>query len=162
MPSSRGVSSSLLQVIVLIRVICSTICTRSLIAVPSGTWDLFRSFNNASWCASDDNNRGNVEIYTGCFLNCSTTEYLLLLRVLINSAVSFSLSWFFLCGSLARVSFTFIFLSSASFRSFGWYTRPFQVNPLIFKTCLAPLLPYDQNWFCSWLRCRVDSESGHI
>lgn len=61
-----------------------TIFSRSLVAIPSRTWDSFRIFNNASRCISDVINRDNIEICVDCFFNRSTTEYSLLLRVLMN------------------------------------------------------------------------------
>lgn len=50
-----------------------------------------------------------MDICAGCFFSCSTTEYLLLLRVLINSGVTSSLTLFFLYGSSSRPLSRFFF-----------------------------------------------------
>lgn len=57
MPVPCGASSSLLKVIVLVRTIFPTIYWRSLVVIPSKTWDSFRIFNNTSRCILDNNNR---------------------------------------------------------------------------------------------------------
>lgn len=110
---------------------------------------LLRNFSNESWWISDDNNRHNTEIYAACFFNWSTIKHSLLLRILINSAVSSSETRFFLCGSSARASFPFLFFSFAYDRSFGWYTRPAPVTPPISKTYSAPLPPMIKTGFAA-------------
>lgn len=66
-------------------------------------------FYNASWCVSNDNKRNNTDICATYFFSCTTIEYSLVLRILINSVVSTSLTLFFLCGSSASASFLFSF-----------------------------------------------------
>lgn len=126
---------------------------QSLVAVPLGTCDSFKIFNNASWYALDDNNK---EYWTGCFLNYSTTEYSLLFGVLMNFVVSSSLL-FFLCGSSARTSFPFPF-TFASFNSLDCYTQPVLViSP--FPRLAQSHFPYDQHQFYGRLRCKKYSET---
>lgn len=67
MPGPSGVSSSSLKVIVFVPTICPTICSISLITVPSRTWDLFSITNNASLCVFYDNKGDKMETWAGCF-----------------------------------------------------------------------------------------------
>lgn len=112
-------------------------CSRTFLAVPSGTWHSFRIFNKASRWASDDSNNNRIEIWAGYFLSCSTTEYSPHFRVLTNSAASSSLNLFFLWGSSAMISFPFLFFSFASFTFLGWYTRSILVISPISRICLV-------------------------
>lgn len=96
-PHPFGVSSSLLKVIVLVAMTCATICSRPFMAILSGTWDSCKIFNNESRCLPDNNKRDEMDIWAGCFFSYLMIEYSLLLRVLVNFAVSSSLTLYFLC-----------------------------------------------------------------
>lgn len=81
-------------------------------------------FQKASWWASDDNTRDSIEIYTNNLFNCSTIDYSLHLRVLINSTVSSSLALLFFCGSSTNISFDFLFRSLVLAKSSDLYIVP--------------------------------------
>lgn len=100
-----------------------------------------------------------MEIYICCFFNWSTTEYSLLLRVLMNSVVSSSLTRFFLYVSSARAFFPFLFLSFKSVRSFCSYTRPVLVTPSISKTCSVLVSPMIKTGFAvGWVAEHIVSQ----
>lgn len=113
-PIPSGLSSSSIQIIVLVSTICPTICSRSFVAIPFGTWDSFKIFKRTSQWVSDDNRRDNMESCAGNLLSYSTT---LLVKVFMNSMVSSSLTLFFFCGTLMEMSFPFLFLPSLSAKS---------------------------------------------
>lgn len=81
-----------------------------------------------------------MEICGSNLLNCSTNEYSLLLRVLLNSTVSSSLTPFFFCGCSTKISFSFLF-SSISAKSSGLKTHWVRVSQHIFKSCWLSLPP---------------------
>lgn len=83
-----------------------------------------------------------MDICTGYFFSCSTTEYLLLLRVLMNLEVSSPLTIFFLCGSSARAYFPFLFFSALA-KSFGWCTRHGSGHSSEFQHLFSSASPYD-------------------
>lgn len=101
-------SSSSLMVIVLVPSIYPTMCSRSFVAICSGIWDGFNTFTGASQCAFNDSKRDKMEICAGKLLNCLTTEYSLLLTVLMNSMFRSSPTLFFFCRSSTKTSFRFL------------------------------------------------------
>lgn len=132
-PVPSRVSSASLNVTVLVPAICPHYCSRSLVIIPSRTWDSFKIFSSVSGCISKDNSKDSVEICASCFVNCSTAEYSHLLRVLVNSAMSSSLTHLFLAVLLPMppsLSLSF----SASVRSFNLYTLAILVTPPISET----------------------------
>lgn len=85
-----GVSSSSVNVSVFVVVTYPTICSRSSVAITYGTWDSSKIFNKSFRCSSDDNSNERMDTCAGNFFNYSTTEYLLLFKVLIDSTISSS------------------------------------------------------------------------
>lgn len=144
-----------MKVVVFVPIICPTICSRSLVAIPFRTWGLFRIFKRANWWVYYNNNRDEIEIFAINLINCSTNEYSVLFRVL--KILLFHPRWPF-------SSFAIHQLKYLSLSTFSLLCQP---NPLAYMHVLFWSLhrfllyldfhsPYSENR----LECSLDRQNG--